>query len=309
MKPLQVTDESVAGRRDLNEDSVLSVTLSDGRQLLAVADGMGGHAAGEVASAMALEVLQEGLEDDLSLTESCQLANTRVHAESESDLEKKGMGTTLVVLLVTGDHYEIANIGDSRGYEITADGIVQVTDDHSFVAEAVRRGHDEDEAMQSQYRDALLRCIGTTAEVEVDIFGPFSADRDVAVLLCSDGLYKTLTAEDMRELFIGSDDLDATTQTLVSAAYEAGSDDNITVLLAEWGEVPRESDLTSGSPGSGAAATLMLDEPFAPPVDEAVAEDVSDPSEVAVHSAKWGWTAAVAVLLAVLVGVVALIVL
>jgi PPM family protein phosphatase len=316
MKPLQVADESITGRRELNEDSVLTVTLSDERRLFAVADGMGGHAAGEVASAMALDVLQEAMENGLSLEASCQLANERVYAESESDVGKQGMGTTLVVILVDGDQYEIANIGDSRGYEITADGVRQITEDHSFVAEAVRRGHDEADAMQSRYKDALLRCIGTSAEVEVDIFGPFSADRDVAVLLCSDGLYKTLSADDMRELFAGLDDLEETTQALVSAAYDAGSDDNISVVLAEWGRVPRESELHS-DPGTGDAPTLVLDEAFEPPEEERGGEPVegaggvepAEAAEVDPPSPKWGWTAAVATIVVVLLGVVALIVL
>jgi protein phosphatase len=312
MKSLQVVTETIAGRRELNEDSILSVVLSDDRHLLAVADGMGGHAAGEVASAMALEVLQEALEAGVDLEGACKQANERVYAEAQADVSKKGMGTTLVVLLLDGDQYQIANIGDSRGYEITGEGIDQVTEDHSFVAEAVRRGHDEAEAMQSQYRDALLRCIGTTEDVEVDIFGPFSAARDVAVLLCSDGLYKTLSAQEMREIFSESDDLDITTQELISASYDAGSDDNISIVLAEWGSVSREFT-PAASVEMGDAPTLVFDEPFeAPPLDEEDAGEAVDADDGGVlepSGPKWHWVAAIATIVVAFLAVVAFVVL
>ena len=128
--------ESIAGQRPYQEDAVLARSLSDGRVLVAVADGMGGHAAGEVASALALETLVSTLEDGKGLDVAFRLANREVH-EKAHEPGKQGMGTTLVAALVEEGEYFIANVGDSRGYLISGDGIRQLTEDHSFVAEAM----------------------------------------------------------------------------------------------------------------------------------------------------------------------------
>lgn len=235
--------ESIAGLRPYQEDSALAQNLADGRLLVAVADGMGGHAAGEVASALALETLVSALEDGKDLREAFVHANAQVH-EKAREPGKQGMGTTLVAALVEDGEYIVANVGDSRGYLVTPDGIKQLTDDHSFVAEAVKRGQTLEEAMATPWRDALTRSIGTEAEVEVDTFGPFPVSSDSALLICSDGLYKTLEDDDLRRIFGQSSGPRGAAQTLVSAAFDSGSDDNISVVIAEYGEVPREAQGT-----------------------------------------------------------------
>ena len=231
--------ESIAGLRPYQEDAVLSETLPDGRILVAVADGMGGHAAGEVASALALKTLSEAVQQGSALDDAFRLANERVHAKAREP-GKQGMGTTLVAMLLDGDSYQIANVGDSRGYLVTGEGARRITEDHSFVTEAIKRGQSEEEAMASQWKDVLTRCIGTEAEVEVDLFGPFPVDPDTAVLLCSDGLYKVLSDADLGGMFLESGGPRGAAQSLVANAYEAGSDDNISVAIAEFGEVPRD---------------------------------------------------------------------
>ena len=238
-RQLRLATESVAGLRPYQEDSVITETLSDGRILVAVADGMGGHAAGEVASALALETLVASLEADQPLGEAFRLANKAVHAKSREP-GKQGMGTTMVAMLLAEDGFQMANVGDSRGYLLTGDEIRPLTEDHSFVAEAIKRGEPEEEVLQSKWKDALTRSIGTSAEVEVDVFGPFEVEANTAVILCSDGLYKTLTDTDLRDLFIRSGGPRGASQALVSTAFERGSDDNITVAIAEFGEVPRD---------------------------------------------------------------------
>ena len=230
--------ESIAGLRPYQEDSVLAETLSDGRVLVAVADGMGGHAAGEVASALALETLVAALEDGVALDAAFTRANEQVHAKAD-DPGKQGMGTTLVAALVEDGEYFIANVGDSRGYLISGDGIRQLTEDHSFVAEAVKRGQSLEEAMATPWRDALTRSIGTEPQVEVDVFGPFPVKPDTALLICSDGLYKTLSDEDLRRIYLQSSSPRGSAQTLVNEALDSGSDDNISVAISEYGEVPR----------------------------------------------------------------------
>ena len=230
--------ESIAGLRPYQEDAVLAETLSDGRVLVAVADGMGGHAAGEVASAIALETLIEAVQDGQSLADAFTLANSRVYAKA-GEPGKQGMGTTLVAALIDGDEVVLANVGDSRGYVIAPDGIRQVTEDHSFVAEAVKRGQSEAEAMAGPWKDALTRSIGTEEEVDVDVFGPLPVTDDSALLICSDGLYKTLSDEDLLRIYAQSGGPRGAAQSLVSSAFESGSDDNISVAIAEYGEVPR----------------------------------------------------------------------
>jgi len=238
---------------------------------------MGGHAAGEVASALALETLKASLEAGIELGEAFRLANQQVHAKSKEP-GKQGMGTTMVAVLITGEEYQVANVGDSRGYLITGDGIERITQDHSFVAEAMKRGQSEEEATASQWRDALTRAIGTDAQVEVDVFGPFPLRKDGAFLLCSDGLYKTLKDPDLRGIFSRSGGPKGAANNLVTAAYEKGSDDNISVVIAEFGQVPREQ----------AQGTMPLE--YQPP--ELDAEPVADeppPPDPAPEQGKGSW--------------------
>jgi len=236
---LRLATESIAGLRPYQEDSVTTQALPDGRTLVAVADGMGGHAAGEVASALALETLIAELTRGTPLGEAFVRANDAVHTKSHEP-GKAGMGTTLVAMLLDGDSYEVANVGDSRGYFFSSDGIQQITKDHSFVAEAIKRGQPEEEALNSKWKDALTKSIGTDAEVKADVFGPFKVKPNTAVMLCSDGCYKTLRDPDLLAVFSRSGGPRGAAQALVSEAYDRGSDDNITVAIAEFGEVPRE---------------------------------------------------------------------
>jgi len=269
-RPLRLADHSIAGQRDHNEDSVLVLPLSDDRTLIAVADGMGGHASGEVASALAVESLAEAVRGGQSLADGVRLANTRVWNKARSDPAFRGMGTTLVAMLREGDRFEIANVGDSRAYLVTRDGIRQLSEDHSFVAEAMRRGQSEEEARASRWKDALTRSIGNDAQVVVDLFGPFPVDTDMAVLLCSDGLFKTLPDSELRERFRRSGGPLEAARALVQAAFEDGSDDNISVVVAEFGEVPRAAARSS-------TATLVMDAPFAPPEEPAAPTPAAAP--------------------------------
>lgn len=256
--------ESIAGQRPYQEDAVLARNLSDGRVLVAVADGMGGHAAGEVASALALETLVSSLEAGDALDTAFRKANEEVHDKAQ-DPGKNGMGTTLVAALIEDGEYMIANVGDSRGYLVSADGIRQITNDHSFAAEAARHGQPIAEEMAIRYKDALTRSIGTEGAVEVDVFGPFPVEDGTALVMCSDGLYKALEDHRLLAIFRQASGPPGAAQALVAAAFENGSDDNISVAIAEYGEVDR----------SAAQGTVPID--FVPPAD-------ADPGATAV-----GW--------------------
>lgn len=273
----RLATESLAGRRPYQEDSVLAETLPDGRTLLAVADGMGGHAAGEVASALALQTLVDALGEGKPIGEAFSLANARVHAKSREP-GKQGMGTTLVAVLLDGARYEVANVGDSRGYLVSPDGIRRITEDHSFVAEALKRGQPEEEALSSQWKDALTRCIGIDGAVEVDVYGPFDVEASTALMLCSDGLYKALPDPELRAVFGRSSGPRGAAQALAAAAYERGSDDNISVVIAEFGEVPRER----------AAGTIPLEwEP--PDAPQAEAEAPAETADATEGEGKASW--------------------
>lgn len=278
----RLATRTLAGQRPYQEDAVLTEKLSDGRTLVAVADGMGGHAAGDVASALALETLVESLEDGRSLEECFVLANDRVRAEAK-DPGKRGMGTTLVVMLLDGDRYRVANVGDSRGYLLTDGEIRQITRDHSFVAEAMEKGVSREDAQESKWKDALTRSIGTDASVEADVFGPFSVEPNTVVLLCSDGLYKSLDDSDVLDIYRRSGSPDGAAQALVTTALERGSDDNITVAVSEFGEFPREE----------AGGTMELewepseedeDEPEGTTGTAAAASNAAEPGETAPRS-------------------------
>jgi protein phosphatase len=226
---------SESGRRAVNQDAVLLETLPHGLELAAVADGMGGHAGGEVASQHALKVLRAQVAAGRDLVDAVRKANTAVFQEAHDHPEYLGMGTTIVALLRDGAEYLIANVGDSRAYRIDGSGVQQLTQDHSYIAEAVRSGLSLEEAEKSPWRNAVTRSVGTASDVEVDCFGPFDANEPNTFLLCSDGLYRTLAEADLAYLAGPNSDLADAAKALVASAFQNGSDDNITAALVRFG--------------------------------------------------------------------------
>jgi protein phosphatase len=231
-----------AGRRRVNQDTVVAGELPGGRYLLAIADGMGGHSGGEVASTVAIETLLARLRAGAGLRAAFAAANAAVYREAATRPAARGMGTTLVALLQSGATYEIANVGDSRAYRIDAGGAHPLTLDHSFVAEAVRSGSmSAEQAAGSPWRNALTRAIGTEASIAVDVFGPLPVRDGEAVVLCSDGLYKQIEDAVLAEYLFATEDVDAAVHALAALAYRRGSDDNISLAVAEFGALARRS--------------------------------------------------------------------
>jgi PPM family protein phosphatase len=223
------------GRRSVNQDAVMAVRLPCGGELVAVADGMGGHSAGEVASRIALEVLRTAVEAGNDLASAVVAANAAVYEEAASLPGREGMGTTLVAALRRGSRYIIANVGDSRAYRIDESGVHQLTTDHSFVAEAVGSGElTAEEAGASRWRNAVTRAIGTDRTVEVDCHGPFGADEPHTLLLCTDGLYRFVDDDALVRAARASQPGPAA-RDLAGAAFAAGSDDNISVAIVQYG--------------------------------------------------------------------------
>lgn len=241
----EVVGKTDVGRvREQNEDSF---QIDEENLLLVVADGMGGHQAGEVASALAAKTVVEGFRGrvhaeiigdearDDSLAACLKEANRAVYAEGKAKDGQNGMGTTLVAAWLDGDVLRVGNVGDSRAYLMRGGKLTQISLDHSVVQEQVREGlMTPEEAAQSPYQNVLSRAVGTNAEVEVDIFGKKLKPGD-RVLLCSDGLTHTLTDKDIQQILEEGSDLKKTVDALIAAANAAGGHDNITVILAGIG--------------------------------------------------------------------------
>jgi serine/threonine protein phosphatase PrpC len=206
--------------------------------LFAIADGMGGARAGEIASALAAGALNEsgtrsGGEDRVK--ELVQEANRRVHERAASDPATTGMGTTMTVALVEPDGViTFGHVGDSRAYLLRGDTLEQLTDDHSLVAELVRRGElSASDAEVHPQRSVITRALGTDPDVDVDAFTIRPEPGDI-YLLCSDGLSDMVAGEAIEEVLVHHrGDLDNAAKALVRAANRGGGDDNITAVLFE----------------------------------------------------------------------------
>ena len=233
--------------RTVNQDSY--VLLPD-RGLYAVADGMGGHQGGEVASQLAVETLQVAYQDltSNSLTEAIAVANHRIRLEGEGDPSLRGMGTTVVAVALLPDETEgddeppdlavpqrlvIANVGDSRGYLFRDSALVQITEDHSIVADLVREGRiTPDEADVHPQRNIVTRVLGVYETVEVDLW-PVDPVRGDRYLLCSDGLFNEVTSDQITAVLRRLADPQEAADELVRLANAGGGRDNITVLLLD----------------------------------------------------------------------------
>lgn len=226
------------GRRTQNQDGVLCRFEGGQVPLAAVSDGMGGHLAGDAASALSLKVLCEITRDfsvqpqDI-LNQAFHRANAAVLEESQRDEGKTGMGATLVAALLYPDHFITANTGDSRLYLLEQGHLRQITHDHSYVQELVRRGViTEDQAMRHPKRNLITRCIGSEGEFEPDLFY-IPWQKGDCILLCSDGLSGVLTREMLEEVLLQRGDPQKKCKKLVDLAYRKGSTDNITALIVE----------------------------------------------------------------------------
>jgi PPM family protein phosphatase len=222
-------------RRRRNEDAyVVSPPL------FAVADGMGGARAGELASRLAVEAMGEEPESrgEERLSPLIREANRRVFARSHEDASASGMGTTMTAAIVGDDGtVTIGHVGDSRAYRLRDDQLEQLTEDHSLVAELVRSGRlSAEEAETHPQRSVITRALGTDADVDVDVFTVQGEAGDL-FLLCSDGLTTMVEDEDIRRTLSESrDDLEAAARDLVGRANRGGGEDNITVIFFELEE-------------------------------------------------------------------------
>jgi protein phosphatase len=231
MKLLTTALTDVGRVRSVNEDSFV---LDDDAGVFAVADGMGGHQGGEVASAIAIDALRTGLADGRPVEDVIVDANTAVVARASEDPGLRGMGTTLTAAVLGDDHVlVIGHVGDSRAYLLRGESLEQLTVDHSVVAELIAAGQlTEAEAEIDPRRAMITRALGIDVDVEVDLI-PLPLAVGDRVLLCSDGLNAMLRDDDVADVLRSVADRTSAAQALVDAANGAGGVDNITVLLID----------------------------------------------------------------------------
>jgi PPM family protein phosphatase len=203
--------------------------------LFVVADGMGGAQAGEVASRLAIESFQHGIEDatdaEGSLAEYARAANFSIHELSQANAEHAGMGTTLTAVYVGEQEVAIAHVGDSRAYCLRDGELLRLTDDHSLVDELIRQGKlTPEEAVEHPQRSVITRALGPEPEVEIDTRSYRARDGDV-YLLCSDGLTTMVPDGSLTAILLAHSRLRDAGEALIAAANEAGGRDNITVVL------------------------------------------------------------------------------
>lgn len=263
MRITAYADTNVGRHREHNEDNYFA-----GNTVFAVADGMGGHAAGEVASAAALRPIaaldgQEFEQDKAAteaLCEAVKTANREVVSEAREDPDKSGMGTTLTAVIVRDGQLHLGHVGDSRAYLLRGtEAIDQLTTDHTLVEQLVQDGRlSRDEIATHPQRSVITRAIGVDADVDVDTLAPLVLRPGDQLLLCSDGLTGPVSDEEITSILLDEPDGDAAVQRLIDTANEHGGPDNITVVLLRV-----EDD------GSGGAAVAD---------DEADAADPEEPT-------------------------------
>lgn len=236
-EPLIYAGQSVTGRvRGHNEDALLCCPELN---LWAIADGMGGHQCGEVASALAVQSLQEACAVGLDLVEAVHAANRAVQAVAASPGEGRGMGTTLVAAQFNAADFVIAWVGDSRAYRISAEHIERLTRDHSWVQAMIDAGQLSVEAARNHpQRNVILQCLGRDdQQLEVGVLhGSLGAHE--LLLLCSDGLTGELTDEQIQQLCSDAQTLDELVGELVAQANRSGGKDNISCIVLGRGVTP-----------------------------------------------------------------------
>ncbi|MEH6940502.1 Stp1/IreP family PP2C-type Ser/Thr phosphatase [Bacillus sp. JJ722] len=248
MKAVFKTDRGKV--RQHNEDNG-GIFETENGFLCIVADGMGGHRAGDVASSMTLSYLKDSWSQaekistpelaEAWLKEHIQKVNKVLFDHATTHEDCQGMGTTLVAALCTDRFTTIANIGDSRCYIYNESGFKQLTEDHSLVNELVRTGQiSREDAMHHPRKNVLLRALGTEPTVEMDILTIVFEEGD-SLLLCSDGLSNKVSEQDMQAVITLNESIENQAESLISMANDNGGEDNITLVLLQYNSDERES--------------------------------------------------------------------
>ncbi len=250
----------IGKKRSNNEDSYLCLSFQSNQQpeyLMAVADGMGGHTGGEIASAIAIETLRKSAlsqfdgakmpeADFPMILENCvQKANHEIFLQASQDNDLRGMGSTLVTALIAENKTFVSNVGDSRAYLIRNKTIQQITLDHNWKNDQLQRGDlSEEDIKNSPYKDLITRSLGLHSETNVDIYKLESMSGDY-LLLSSDGLHSLLNEKEILKIFKKHWNEKKICQKLIEAANKRGGHDNITVVLAHFKTEGKEKKTTN----------------------------------------------------------------
>ncbi len=248
---LSAGTSDVGRKRTHNEDHF---ALVEAEHLYLVADGMGGHSSGEVASQMAVATMSEffqatsadpeatwpykmdktrGYEENRLVT-GIKLANRRIFEAAQRESRLHGMGTTMVALLCARDQCLIGHVGDSRVYRLRGNTLEQLTEDHSLLNDYRKmKSMTQDEIDNFPHKNVIVRALGMKETVKVDAIMDTPQAGDI-YMLCSDGLSGQMTGDEIRDLVTKHKDLKAASQALIDKANENGGPDNITVVLARW---------------------------------------------------------------------------
>lgn len=244
---MKYTVESDIGlKRAINEDRAAYFKRPDGYELALVADGMGGHNAGDVASDMAMKQMEsEFLQAEAHhfesttskkewLLQAVKQLNTTIYDYSLSHEDCKGMGTTFIAVLIEQNHCLISHVGDSRVYYFFDEGAKQVTKDHSYVNVLVENGEiSEEEALTHPKKNFILKAVGTEENIEPDFYELELAPQSY-LLVCSDGLSNKLSVSEMASIITFPDSMEEKGQKLVKLANASGGEDNISLVLLTW---------------------------------------------------------------------------
>ena len=240
MRSESITD--IGSKRKVNQDNIYNKDDNIGllSNLYIVADGMGGHKAGDYASRECVNSVVGYIEEHtecytpISLLENAiESANNNINEQSNNNPELEGMGTTIVAATIVDNTMYVANVGDSRLYLIRDDKIEQITEDHSLVEEMVKRGEiTPTDARMHPNKNIITRALGANKDVMVDFF-EIEVDKSDRVLLCSDGLTNMVEEQEIADVVNYSDDMEKTVKKLVQKANQYGGKDNISVVLVE----------------------------------------------------------------------------
>ncbi|MEO8333412.1 MAG: Stp1/IreP family PP2C-type Ser/Thr phosphatase [bacterium] len=241
MKLLYAARTDVGMIRSGNEDN-FAVDANGARGIFIVADGMGGHAAGEVASEMAVQIIQRELSPVIDLlsdevtklvANTLRRANRAIHDRTLTEVDKQGMGTTASVLLLSGTRYLIGQVGDSRIYLMRDGTLVQLTKDHSYVQEQVDAGFlTPEQARYHPYSNVITRCVGASPDVEPDTYRGEMRNGDI-FLVASDGLTGMVDDRRLGQLLGSRAEPERKVQALISEANGRGGLDNITAIIVQ----------------------------------------------------------------------------
>jgi len=236
MEVAQLSD--IGRKRKHNEDSFGFFKVAEDEVLAIVADGMGGHASGEVASRMAVETIQElyskeRKEQDVleALRAAFEVANFSILQRSLEQEDLNGMGTTATALVIKGDQTFLGHMGDSRAYLFRDSNVHQLTKDHSMVNRMVEEGLlSKEDAQRHPQRNVIYKALGVSRDAELDLIGPLSVQGNDIFLLCSDGLTNLVSDEELFTI-VKRESPQKGCETLIQLANKRGGDDNITVQI------------------------------------------------------------------------------